>query len=69
MRLASARAGDDLNLAPQIENCTMEQKHNRLTVGDGVRFGIGFVLAPLLLWLAFVVFGSVIIPNLLSAGR
>lgn len=29
----------------------------RLSIGDGLRFGIGFVLAPLALWLIFCAIG------------
>lgn len=29
----------------------------RLSIGDGLRFGIGFFLAPLVVWLLVIAFG------------
>lgn len=41
-----------------------EQRQNRLTVGDGIRFGIGFIMAPFFLYLLIAIFGTVVIPTL-----
>lgn len=35
-----------------------DASRSRLTVGDGLRFGIGFVLAPIFLWCLFLLIGA-----------
>jgi len=56
MRRPSARRAANVSLEPQDETMT-NHTHNRLTVGDGIRFGFGMMLVPFIVVAVFMLIG------------